>query len=88
MLMSLGFGGFAVVGSVLVAKRPNNPVSWIMLTIGLMAGLFPAAETYAAYVMTTCSQPDASPDVLETAMRDVPERHRSPLPCSSTRGSC
>jgi hypothetical protein len=59
MLVSLGFGGFAVVGSVLVAKRPNNPVSWIMLTIGLMAGLFPAAETYAAYVMTTRGQPDA-----------------------------
>jgi hypothetical protein len=59
ILVLLGFGGFAVVGALLVAKRPNNSVSWIMITIGLMAGLFPAAETYAAYVMITRGHPDA-----------------------------
>lgn len=59
VMYAIGFGAFALVGSVLVAKRSNNPVSWIMLTIGLMAGLFPAAETYAAYVMTTRETPDA-----------------------------
>ena len=58
VMLALGFAVFALVGSVLVAKRPNNPVSWIMLAIGLMAGLFPAAETYAAYVMTTRGAPD------------------------------
>jgi hypothetical protein len=59
VMITLGFGAFALVGSVLVGKRPENPVSWILLAIGLMAGLFPAAETYAAYVMTTRGSPDA-----------------------------
>jgi hypothetical protein len=59
VMVFIGFGAFAVVGSLLVAKRPSNPVSWIMTTIGLMVGLFPAAETYAAYVMTRRGQPDA-----------------------------
>jgi len=59
LMLILGFGAFAVVGSLLVAKLPGNPVSWIMVTIGLMTGLFPAAETYAAYVMTTQGKPDA-----------------------------
>lgn len=59
MILAIGFGVFALVGSVLVAKRPDNPVSWITLAIGLMAGLFPAAETYAAYVMTRRGTPDA-----------------------------
>lgn len=59
VMYAIGFGTFALVGSLLVSKRPNNPVSWIMLAIGLMAGLFPAAETYAAYVMTTRGAPDA-----------------------------
>ena len=59
VMLALGFGAFAMIGSLLVAKRPNNPVSWIMLTIGLMAGLFPAAETYSAYIMTTRGTPDA-----------------------------
>jgi hypothetical protein len=58
VMLALGFGAFALVGSLLVAKRPENPVSWIMLAIGLMAGLFPATETYAAYVMTTHGAPD------------------------------
>jgi hypothetical protein len=55
----VGFGAFAVVGSVLMARRPGNAVSWILAGIGLMVALFPAAETYAAYVMTTRGQPNA-----------------------------
>jgi hypothetical protein len=58
-LLFIGFGAFAVVGSLLVARRPDNVVSWIMAGIGLMIGVFPAAETYAAYVMRTRGQPDA-----------------------------
>jgi hypothetical protein len=57
-MLFVGFGAFSVVGSLLVANRPDNPVSWIMVTIGLMTGLFPAAETYAAYIMTTRGSPD------------------------------
>lgn len=58
VLLLLGFGAFALIGSLLVAKRPDNPVSWIMVSIGLMVGLFPTAETYAAYIMTTRGVPD------------------------------
>jgi hypothetical protein len=58
IMLLMGFGAFALVGSLLVAKRPGNPVSWIIVSIGLMTGLFPAAETYAAYVMTIRGRPD------------------------------
>jgi hypothetical protein len=55
----VGFGAFAVVGGLLVAKRPTNAISWIMATIALMVGIFLAGDAYAAYVMVTRSQPDA-----------------------------
>lgn len=58
VMLVLGFGAIALVGSLLVAKRPANPLSWIMIAIGLIVGLFPAAEAYAAYVMTTRGVPD------------------------------
>lgn len=59
VLLLVGFGTFAVVGALLVAKRPGNPVGWIMAAVALMVGLFPAGDTYAAYVMTTRGRPDA-----------------------------
>jgi hypothetical protein len=55
----VGFGMLAVVGALLVAKRPANLIGWIMSAIALIVGIFPASETYAAYVMTTRGQPDA-----------------------------
>jgi hypothetical protein len=55
----VGFGGFAVVGSLLVAKRPTNLIGWIMTTVGLMVGVFHTADTYTAYVMVTRGRPDA-----------------------------
>ena len=58
-LLLVGFGAFAVVGALLVAKRPANVVGWIMATVGMMVGVFPAGDTYAAYVMTTFGHPDA-----------------------------
>ena len=58
LMLLVGFGAFVVVGSLLIAKRPGNPISWIMVTIGLITGLFPAAEAYTAYVMTTRGSPD------------------------------
>jgi hypothetical protein len=54
----IGFGTFAVVGSLLVAKRPTNTIGWIMATVALMVAIFPAGGTYAAYVMVTRDQPD------------------------------
>jgi hypothetical protein len=55
----VGLGAFVVVGALLVAKRPANPISWIMAAIALMGAIFPTGGTYAAYVMTTRGQPDA-----------------------------
>ena len=58
VMLSVGFGMFAVVGALLVAKRPGNPIGWIMSAATLIA-VAAALETYAAYVMTTSGQPDA-----------------------------
>jgi hypothetical protein len=55
----VGFGAFAVVGALLVAKRPTNAVGWIMATVALMVAIFQAGGTYAAYVIATQGQPDA-----------------------------
>ncbi len=59
MVLFVGFGMFAVVGALLVAKRPANLVGWIMSATALIVGVFPASESYAAYVMTTSGRPDA-----------------------------
>jgi hypothetical protein len=59
LVLFVGFGMFAVVGALLVAKRPDNRVGWIMSAAALIAGIFSALETYAAYVMTTRGRPDA-----------------------------
>src|SRR5215207_253127 len=57
-MLWVGFGAFALIGSLLVAKRPTNAVGWIMSTVALMVAIFQAGGTYAAYVMTTRDQPD------------------------------
>jgi len=58
-VLFLGFGMFAVVGALLVAKRPANLIGWIMSAAALVVGIFPASENYAAYVMITRGRPDA-----------------------------
>ena len=58
VMLSVGFGMFAVVGALLIAKRPGNPIGWIMSAATLIAVVV-ALETYAAYVMTTSGHPDA-----------------------------
>src|SRR5215216_761425 len=55
----VGFGAFAVVGSLLVARRPTNLIGWIMATIALMVVIFDAGESYTAYVIVTRGHPDA-----------------------------
>jgi hypothetical protein len=59
IVLRVGFGAFAVVGSLLVAKRPTNLIGWIMAAVALMVGIFHAGDTYAAYVMVTYGHPDA-----------------------------
>jgi hypothetical protein len=58
-VLRVGFGTFAVVGALVVAKRPTNLIGWIMATIALMIGVFHAGDAYTAYVMITRGHPDA-----------------------------
>lgn len=58
-ILFAGFGAFAVVGALLVARRPDNAISWIMAGVGFIVAIFPAAESYAAYVMSTFGRPDS-----------------------------
>ncbi len=58
VILMASFGAYAVVGSLLVARYPENPVSWIFIAIGAIVSLFPTAETYTAYVMTRRGSPD------------------------------
>jgi len=59
VVLLVGFGAFAVVGALVVAKRPANPIGWILATVAFMVAVFPAGDSYAAYVMSTRGQPDA-----------------------------
>ncbi len=59
VVLWVGFGAFAVVGALLVARRPANLIGWTMAVVGLMVALFPAGDAYAAYMMTTRGRPDA-----------------------------
>jgi len=59
VMLSVGFGAFAVVGALLVVRRPTNAIGWIMAAIGLMVSIFNAGGGYATYVMVTRGRPDA-----------------------------
>ena len=74
VLLWVGFGAFAVVGALLVAKRPTNIIGWIMATVALMMAIFYAGLIYAAYVITTRGQPDA----LAAVARDSRGGARTP----------
>ena len=57
-VLLIGFSAFAVVGALLVTKRPTNAIGWIMAAVA-MVSIFLAGDSYAAYVMVTRGQPDA-----------------------------
>jgi hypothetical protein len=59
MVLNVGFGAFAVVGALLVAKRSTNLIGWIMAAIAFMVAIFNAGGAYVTYVMVTRGQPDA-----------------------------
>jgi hypothetical protein len=58
-ILQVGFGAFAVVGALLVAKRPTNAIVWIMASVALMVAIFHTGDTYTAAVMVTRGRPDA-----------------------------
>ncbi len=59
VVLLVGFGAFAVVGALMVLKRPANSIGWILAAVAFMVAVFPAGDSYAAYVMRTRGQPDA-----------------------------
>ncbi len=59
VMLSVGFGAFAVVGALLVVRRPTNAIGWILAATGLMVPIFNAGGAYATYVMATRGRPDA-----------------------------
>ncbi len=59
LVLVTGFLGFAVVGAVLLRRRPDNAVSWLMASVPLLLGLAIPAEAWAGYVMTVNGRPDA-----------------------------
>jgi hypothetical protein len=52
---------FPLVGAVVAARRPRNPLGWIFCVIGLSYGLTVTGEAYAVYAVRTA--PDALPGV-------------------------
>ncbi len=49
----LGLGSFAVVGGLLAAKLPRNPIGWLMLLAPLAAGTNGLAEQLSIYGLVT-----------------------------------
>jgi signal transduction histidine kinase len=55
----VGFGAFAVMGALLIARRPRNAIGWLMAGGALTLVLGGTGDMYAAWVMTTYGRPDA-----------------------------
>ena len=49
----LGFGAFMVVGALVVAHRPGNPIGWIFSAIALLAFTGGLTAEYATYALVT-----------------------------------
>lgn len=47
----LSFGGFTLLGAIVIARRPSNPMGWLFASVGVMAATLPVLADYAEYVM-------------------------------------
>ena len=43
-MLQVGFGAFALVGALLVAKRPTNALGWIMASVAIMVAISPVSR--------------------------------------------
>ena len=57
--LAVAFFFYALVGAVLVTRRPRNAVGWILLVIGALVGVGAPLESYASWRMSTIGTPDA-----------------------------
>jgi hypothetical protein len=53
VVLTLAFGSFLVVGSVLVARRPDNRIGWIFTAVGLLTTAAILVEEYVIYAYVT-----------------------------------
>jgi hypothetical protein len=49
VLFALGFVGYAVVGAMIVTRRPRNPVGWLFCGFGVLYPVIGALSSYALY---------------------------------------
>jgi hypothetical protein len=59
LMLDLGFFTFALVGALLITRRPSNAIGWIMASTGLMVPVFNLGSAYATYVVATRGRPGA-----------------------------
>jgi two-component system, NarL family, sensor kinase len=52
LLFNVGFLSYSIVGLIIAAHRPNNPLGWLLLLIGLILGLNELLRYYADYTLT------------------------------------
>ena len=52
-LAGIGILSFPIVGALIASRQPHNAIGWIMLGIGVVAGLSTALAIYAYYGLTT-----------------------------------
>jgi hypothetical protein len=65
LALLLAFTAFMVVGAVIVAHRPGNPIGWLFSTIGLLTATGTLALEYAEYAYLT--RPGALPGAILAA---------------------
>jgi hypothetical protein len=65
LALLLAFMAFMVVGAVIVAHRPGNPIGWLFSTIGLLTATGTLALEYAEYAYLT--RPGALPGAILAA---------------------
>src|SRR5918998_512438 len=58
-LLNVSLSAFAVVGALLLLRRPTNPIGWIMVANAFMLSVVIALGYYATYVMLTRGEPGA-----------------------------
>jgi hypothetical protein len=65
VLYLLDFTAFMVVGAVIVARRPDNAMGWLLSAVGLLALTLSLANEYTKYAYVT--RPGALPGAIVAA---------------------
>jgi hypothetical protein len=58
-VLAIGFGAIVVIAVLLLARRPDHPLTWILAFVAITTSLGPALETYAESRLRTRGSADA-----------------------------